>query len=167
MVESFGLFRPDLTNEFIWRETTKRLQSMRVIAGVEQRSPVVGNEVWWRSQIGGGKARQRRNVVSVERQSLLEVVADPPHIFGCEPSVHIGLRPEEQVRGAGARRSLRLPRLRSDHLRGESVGQPRDNLVLHVEQVGQRLVKPLRTEMMARLGVDQLDVDVQVACVAP
>ena len=37
--------------------------------------------------------------------------------------------------------------------------QPRNDFVLHVEEIGQRLVEPLGPKMIARFGVDALDVD--------
>ena len=41
----------------------------------------------------------------------------------------------------------------------ERVREPRDDFVLHVEEIGHRLVEPLRPEMVAALGVDELDID--------
>ena len=41
------------------------------------------------------------------------------------------------------RRAFRAPRLGGDQLRVELAGEARDDFVLHVEQVGHRLVEPL------------------------
>ena len=51
-------------------------------------------------------------------------------------------------------------------MRAYLIGEPRDDLVLHVEQVGYRLIETLRPEMMAALGVDELDVDAHSASAA-
>jgi hypothetical protein len=39
------------------------------------------------------------------------------------------------------------------------IGEPRDDLILHVEEIDERLVEPLGPEMIAGLGVDKLDID--------
>ena len=41
----------------------------------------------------------------------------------------------------------------------QSAGETGDDLVLHVEEIGERLVEPLGPEMIARFGVDELYVD--------
>ena len=57
----------------------------------------------------------------------------------------------------GAR--LRAARLDSDRARLELIGEPRDDLVLHVEEVGDRLVEALGPKVRADFGLDQLHVD--------
>ena len=42
----------------------------------------------------------------------------------------------------------------------------RDDFVLHVEEVGQRLIEPLRPEMIAFFGVDELDIDAHAVSAA-
>jgi hypothetical protein len=44
--------------------------------------------------------------------------------------------------------------------------QPRDDFVLHVEEIGQGLVEPLGPEMIARFGVDELHVDTHATSAA-
>ena len=57
------------------------------------------------------------------------------------------------------RLSLRALSLGGDELRAERVRKARNDLVLHVEEVGHGLIEPFRPEMMAALGVDELDAD--------
>jgi hypothetical protein len=54
---------------------------------------------------------------------------------------------------------LRAPGFRREELGTERIGEPRDDLVLHVEEVGDGLVEPFRPEMGAALGVNELDID--------
>ena len=61
---------------------------------------------------------------------------------------------------------LRAPGFRREELRAERIGEPRDDLVLHVEEVGNGLVEPFRPEMGAARGVDELDVDAHSAACA-
>src|ERR1700677_1061947 len=48
----------------------------------------------------------------------------------------------------------------------ERICQTPDDLVLHIEEIGKRLVKPLRPEMTAGLGVDELHVDTHAIAAA-
>ncbi len=48
----------------------------------------------------------------------------------------------------------------------ERIRQSRDDLVLHVEQIGDRLVETLRPEVAAALGVNQLDIDAHALAAA-
>ena len=59
--------------------------------------------------------------------------------------------------GFGARSARRASAVTSWAF--SALRQARDDFVLHVEEIGERLVEPLRPEMTARLGVDQLDID--------
>jgi hypothetical protein len=59
-------------------------------------------------------------------------------------------------------------RIVGDRFGGDELGvqgtcQTRDDFVLHVEKVGERLNEPLRPEMVARSGVDELHVDARDA----
>ncbi len=47
-----------------------------------------------------------------------------------------------------------------------SACHPRDDFVLHVEEIGQGLIEPLGPEMTARLGVDELHVDAHAVSAA-
>jgi hypothetical protein len=50
-------------------------------------------------------------------------------------------------------------RLGRKELRAQGIREPRDDFVLHVEEIGYRLVEPLRPKMFASLGVDELHID--------
>ena len=63
------------------------------------------------------------------------------------------------VEQVGTRRLLGPPGLDADDLRAELVGDARDDLVLHAEQLGDRLVEPVGPDMRAGLRLDQLHVD--------
>jgi len=71
-----------------------------------------------------------------------------------------------EVHRVGARDLLCATRLGGDELGVQRIRQPRDDFVLHVEEVGQRLVEPLGPEMIACFGVDELHVDAHSNAVA-
>ena len=66
-----------------------------------------------------------------------------------------------EVHRVGMRCLFRAARLGGDQLRAQLIGKPRDDFVLHVEEVGHGLIEALGPEMRAGLRVDELDVDAQ------
>ena len=71
-----------------------------------------------------------------------------------------------EVHRVGVRGLFRASRLGGDELGVERACQPRDDFVLHVEEIGQRLVEPLGPEMIAGFGVDELHVDAHAVAAA-
>ena len=57
------------------------------------------------------------------------------------------------------RRLRHSPRFDLDKLRLQLVGQPRDDFVLHLEEIGHRLFEPLGPKVTAALRVDELSID--------
>ena len=55
-------------------------------------------------------------------------------------------------------RTLCAPRLCLNELGIQCVGEPRYDFVLHIEQIGDRLIEPLGPQVIAGSGVDQLYV---------
>jgi hypothetical protein len=70
------------------------------------------------------------------------------------------------VHGVRTGRALGAPRFRCDELRVERIGEPGDNLVLHIEKVSYRLVEPFRPKVIAGFGIDQLNVDAHAIAAA-
>ena len=64
-----------------------------------------------------------------------------------------------EVHRVGVRRLFRPPRLGGDELGVQRACETRDDFVLHVEEIGERLVEPLGPEMIAGFGVDELHVE--------
>jgi hypothetical protein len=71
-----------------------------------------------------------------------------------------------EVHGVGVGSLFRASRLGRRELGIQGASQTRDDFVLHVEKIGQRLVEPLGPEMTAAFGVDELDVDAHSASAA-
>ena len=61
------------------------------------------------------------------------------------------------------RRAFRPLRLDLDKLAGQRVGKPRDDFILHIEQICDGLVEALGPKMVAGFGVDQLHVHPETA----
>jgi hypothetical protein len=64
-----------------------------------------------------------------------------------------------QVHRVGVRSPFRASRLGASQLSVKRIGEPRDDFILHVEEIGQRLIEPFGPEMIAGFRVDELHVD--------
>ena len=64
-----------------------------------------------------------------------------------------------EVHRVGVRGLFRASRLGGDEFDVQRARKARDDFVLHVEEISQGLVEPLGPEMIARFGIDQLDID--------
>ena len=63
-------------------------------------------------------------------------------------------------------RQFGAPRFGGDKLRVERARQARDDFVLHVKEIGERLVEPLGPEVTASLRVNELHVDAHAVSAA-
>ena len=80
--------------------------------------------------------------------------------YGTKPS------PENRGRRVGARGLFGASRLGGDERDVQRARQARDDFVLHVEEIGERLVEPFGPEVIARFGVDELHVDAHAVSAA-
>ena len=106
-----------------------------------------------------GKADRRKHVGGIERRRPLEQAARLREIVRRDALVPPGPALKAEVHRIGVRLSLRAAGLGGQELCAERIGEPRDDFVLHVEEIGHRLVETLRPKMFAALGVDELDID--------
>ncbi len=87
-------------------------------------------------------------------------------LSGVQPSIEPSQALKIEVHRVGVRRPFRASRLGDDELGVERTRQAGDDFVLHVEEIGERLVEPLGPEMTAGLGVDELHVDAHAVSAA-
>ena len=66
---------------------------------------------------------------------------------------------KKEIHRIGIGRLFGMASLDRRELIAQRVRQTPDDFVLHVEEIGERLVEPLRPEMTARFSVDELHVD--------
>ncbi len=71
-----------------------------------------------------------------------------------------------EVHRVGVRSHFRSSRLGGDEFGVQRTCEARDDFVLHVEKIGQRLIEPLGPEMTAGFGVDELHVDAHAVSAA-
>ena len=113
-----------------------------------------------------GRSNERLDIVGIGGERTIEKVASLRSMVGrltlIEPSQTLKI----EVHRVGARGLFRAPRLGRDKRGVQRACEPRDDFVLHVKEISQRLVKPLGPKVIARIGVDQLDVDAQAVSAA-
>ena len=84
---------------------------------------------------------------------LLDIGRVQTTIEGCEPAK----RQVERIK-IGRFRQFRMPGFGLDEFRTELIGKTRDDFVLHIEEIGYRLVETFGPQMITGLGIDQLDI---------
>src|ERR1700722_8364085 len=105
------------------------------------------------------RSDERVNIAGIGGERAVEKAASLRDIIGGYTLIEPSRTLKIAVHRVGVRRVFRAPRLGAYEPRVERIGEPRHGLVLHIEQVGERLVEPLCPEMVARFGVDELDID--------
>ena len=86
-------------------------------------------------------ADQRLNIAGIERERLFIKAARLRHIFGSQSLIRASHALEIEVHRVGKRCPLRAPCFGLDQLCAQLTGEARDNLVLHVEEIGHGLVE--------------------------
>ena len=122
-----------------------------------------------------GARSGRQSVATPQSRSTTAMPINRPHTFGIEgqgafkksrlrqvlggpPLVEASPALEIQVHRIGMRRTLRSSCLACNEFGVQRVGEPRYDFVLHVEQIGDGFVEPLRPQVSAGFGIDELHV---------
>ena len=112
------------------------------------------------------RSDERVDIVGIGGERAIEKAARLRNIVGGQALVEPSQTLKIEVHRVGVRRLFRASRLGGDELGVQRARQARDDFVLHVEEIGERLVEPLGPEMIARFGVDELDVDAHAVSAA-
>ena len=104
-------------------------------------------------------ADERIDIVGIEFERPCEALARLGQGFGIDALVDLVKSAQPIVQRIRVGGPLRPPRFDGNDLGFQFVGDARDDLVLHDEKVGDRLVEALRPQVRARLRFDQLHVD--------
>ena len=112
------------------------------------------------------RSNERVDIVGIGGERAIEKAARLRHIVRGQTLVEPSQTLKIEVHRVGVRRLFGASRLGGDELGVERARQTRDDFVLHVEEIGERLVEPLGPEMIARFGVDELHVDAHAVAAA-
>ena len=117
-------------------------------------------------RLRGRRSNERIDIVGIGAESAIEKAARVCQIVGGQTLIEPSQTLKIEVHRVRVRGLLRASRLGGDELGVERIGEPRDDFVLHVEEIGERLVEPLGPEMIAGFGVDKLHVDAHAVTAA-
>ena len=128
---------------------------------------------WDRSQrmcalarVRARRSNERVDIVGIGGERAIEKAARLRNIVRGQTLIEPSQTLKIEVHRVGVRRLFRASRLGGDELGVQRVRQARDDFVLHVEEIGERLIEPLGPEMIAGFGVDELDVDAHAVSAA-
>jgi hypothetical protein len=113
-----------------------------------------------------GCAYQRLDIPGIEDQGALEETARLHHIPSRHTLVDADHALKVEVHRVWARCSVRAACFGRNELRVQRVGESRDNLILHVKEVGDWLLETLGPKMTPVLCVDELDIHAHAAAAA-
>ena len=128
---------------------------------------------WDRSQrncaldrVRARRSNERVDIVGIGDERAIEKVARLRDIVRGQTLIEPSQTLKIEVHRVGGRGLFRASRLGGDELGVQRAREPRDDFILHVEEIGQGLIEPLGPEMIARFGVDELHVDAHAVSAA-
>ena len=119
-----------------------------------------------RAHIRARRSDERVDIVGIGGERAIEKAARLRHIVRGHTLIEPSQTLKIEVHRVGVRGLFRASRLGGDELGVQRARQARDDFVLHVEEIGERLIEPLGPEMIARFGVDELHVDAHAVSAA-
>ena len=122
----------------------------------EARGPVSVRKVSAAIKVNYGRADQCFDVTGIERQARSKKPRACVMYSGVISLVHTSHALEIQVHRIRMQRTFRPPRLGLNQLSIQRVGKSRHDFVLHIEQIGDRLVEAVGPKVIAGFSVDQL-----------
>ena len=112
------------------------------------------------------RSNERVDIVGIGGERAIEKAARLRNIVRGQTLIEPSQALKIEVHRVGVRGLFRASRLGGDEFGVERARQARDDFVLHVEEIGERLVEPLGPEMIAGFGVDELHVDAHAVSAA-
>ena len=112
------------------------------------------------------RSNERVDIVGIGGERAIEKAARLRHIVRGRTLIEPSQTLKIEVHRVRVRGLFRASRLGGDELGVQRARQARDDFVLHIEEIGERLVEPFGPEMIARLGVDELHVDAHAVSAA-
>jgi hypothetical protein len=116
----------------------------------EPGRPVLDRQKCRDRRLYGAQADPRLDNSGVERQRAFEEALPLPQGVGRRGSVEAGHALKIEVHRVGIRHLFRASRLGGDELGVQRACQARDDFILHVEEIGQRLIEPLGSKVITR-----------------
>ena len=112
------------------------------------------------------RSNERVDIAGIGGERAIEKAARLRDIVRGQTLIEPSQALKIEVHRVGVRGLFRASRLGGDELGVQRACQARDDFVLHVEEIGEGLIEPLGPEMIARFGVDELDIDAHAVSAA-
>ena len=132
----------------------------------EGRGRIGPEEIDAIDRVRSRRSHKRIDIAGVSNQRAIETPVRFHHILRGVPLIDPGHALKIEVHRIGVRRLFRASRLGGGELGVQRKGQTRDDFVLHVEAIGERLVEALGPAMIAGFGIDELHVDAHAIAAA-
>ncbi len=127
--------------------------------GYQARGPIFGSVNVGEDAIHPCNGDKRLYVACVGSRAPLEIILGSRHVVRGKSPVEPRHALKIKVHRVRPWRALGTAGLRRNELGIERIGEPSDDLILHIEKVVHRLVESLGPKMIAGFGVDQLNID--------
>ena len=139
----------------------ERRQSFRQLrfGGGEGRRRVGDKRISAVGDVGRRRSNERVDIVGIGGERAIEKLARLRNMVRGPAPMEPGQALKKEIHRVGVGRLFGASRLGGGELGVQRVRQTPNDFVLHVEEIGERLVEPLRPKMTAGLGVDELHVD--------
>ncbi len=104
---------------------------------------IAHNDIYALDNVGARRSNERVDIVRIDGERAIEKAARLRHIVRGPTLIEPSQTLKIEVHRVGGRRLFGAPRLGGNELRAQRAGQPRDDFVLHVEEIGKGFVEPL------------------------
>src|ERR1700722_1415914 len=112
------------------------------------------------------RSNERGNIVGIGGESEVEKSASLRNVVGGYTPIEPSQTLKIEVHRVGGWSPFRASSFGGVELGVQRVRQARDDFVLHVEEIGERLIEPLGPEMITRFGVAELHVNAHAVSAA-
>ena len=126
----------------------------------------IGHEGHCRDSVRRCRSNERVDIAGMDSERTIVELARLRQIVRSRTFVKPGRPLKTEVQCVGVRGLFCTARLGRDEWCTQRASQARDDFVLHVEEIGDRLIEPLRPKMTACLGIDELNIDTHAPAAA-
>jgi hypothetical protein len=125
----------------------------------EDRGGIGPKEMYALDRTRARRSYERFDVAGVGDKRAIETTMRLRHILRGVTLIDPGHTLKIEVHRISGRRFFRVASLGGGELVVQRARQTGDDLIVHVEEIGERLVETLGPEMIARFGVNELHID--------
>src|SRR5271167_3895344 len=145
-----------MSNSMVRRERKNLGQSC--FCRCKQPGSLVGHDIGRTSCVDICGADQGLDIARIECERSLKKATGPRHIIRGRSAICVKHALEIKIHRIWSWRLFRTSRFSRDQFGAQLIGKTGYDLVLHIEEVGQRLVEALGPKMIGSFSVYELDI---------